>query len=187
MSDAAERIAYLALSEPSMRPIQHRGFRSDKDVAVSHLRTYTLRVYDAVGPETMSFLGMLRAIAAAHGNNHFRPAYIGYRNMELLLNVQSLGNMNRQFVSLLRSEQDTAKPIIGDPAVWTSLLGPQAKLCTLEESFSQASSRSFPMRNFIQWVLRNPRVIGPGLAVVKETLHSTLTNYQPPSISTKTR
>jgi hypothetical protein len=148
-----------------------------------------LRVYDAVGPQTMSFLDMLRTISAAHGNKHFRPAFIDYRNMELLLNVQSLGNMNRQFVSLLRSEQDSAKPIIGDPLVWTSLLGPNAKLCTLDESFSDTAtkSRKFPVQNFVKWVLRNPRVIPPGLAVLRETVNAAMTRYQPPSVASKTR
>lgn len=181
MSDAAERLAYLALSEPSLRPIQHRGYRSDRDTNIPQLRTYTLRVYDAVGPQTMSFLDMLRTIAAAHGNKNFRPAFIDYRNMELLLNIQSLGNMNRQFVSLLRSEQSTEKPIIGDPLVWTSLLGPHAKLCTLDESFAHIgeTSRKFPVSNFIQWVLRDPRVIPPGLAVLKEVFNYMVSGQTP--------
>lgn len=39
------------------------------------------------------------------------------------------GNLNRQFVSLLRSEQDTLNPILGNPTVWNSLLGEGVFLC----------------------------------------------------------
>jgi hypothetical protein len=40
----------------------------------------------------MSILEMLRKFAFVHGNTRFVPVYIGYRNMERILNVQSLGN-----------------------------------------------------------------------------------------------
>lgn len=36
-----------------------------------------------------------------------------HRNFETVLNEASLGNLNRQFVSLLRSEQDAERPIVG--------------------------------------------------------------------------
>lgn len=80
---------------------------------------------------------MQKKFAKYLGNNNFRPVFIDYRNMEELLNVKSLGNLNRmvtliltlalirtliltpnpisnsnpnsipKFVSLLRSEQDS--------------------------------------------------------------------------------
>ena len=53
----------------------------------------------------MSMLEMLRRFATYQGNERFTPVHIGYKNMERILNVKSLGNLNRQFVSLLRSEQ----------------------------------------------------------------------------------
>jgi hypothetical protein len=40
-----------------------------------------------------------------------RPIFVDYRNFERVLNVASLGNLNRQFVSLLRSEQDAEMPM----------------------------------------------------------------------------
>ena len=169
-----------------MRPIQHRGYKSDRDLNISQLRTYTLRVYDAVGPQTMSFLLMLRTIAAAHGNRFFNPAFIDYRNMELLLNEQSLGNMNRQFISLLRSEQDgSKKPIIGNPEVFTSLLGPNSSLSTLDQSFAECGevSRKFPLNNLVKWVMRNPKVILPGLAVMRETIGAAVSRKRPPTAS----
>jgi hypothetical protein len=41
-------------------------------------------------------------------------------------------------VSFLRSEQDTHTPVIGDPYVWEHLLGPDARLCTLDSAFGVA-------------------------------------------------
>jgi hypothetical protein len=35
-----------------------------------------------------------------------------------VLNVASLGNLNRQFVSILRSEQDADRPITGNPTTF---------------------------------------------------------------------
>lgn len=174
VSDAAERIAFLGLSEPAMRPIQPRL----KIANLPQHRDYTLRVYDAVGPETLSLLQMLERLGPSHNpGGRFRPVQIDYRNMERLLNVKSLGNMNRQFVSLLRSEQDTNKPILGDPTVWTTLLGPNAKLVTLQEAFNPSLGghhpvRKFPLRSLLMWAWKNPRVIVPGAAVLAETLVS---------------
>ena len=63
--------------------------------------------------------------------------------MERVLNVKSLGNMNRQFVSLLRSEQDAFKPASGDPQVWDELLGSaELRLTTLDQAFQYSSSPS---------------------------------------------
>ncbi len=101
----------------------------------------TFMYYDAVGPETMTILEMLGIFAKAQGNDSFRPVFIEYRNMEKLLNVRSLGNLNRQFVSLLRSEQDSDKPIIGDPTVWESLLlGPNTNTTTTNITANTMSS-----------------------------------------------
>jgi hypothetical protein len=97
--------------------------------------------------------------------------YIDYRNMESILNVMSLGNLNRQFVSLLRSEQDDLKtePFIGDPAVWDGLLGSDetVHLTKIDEAFVIPEPRRFPVLKFpfgtlAKLVVRNPRVILPG-------------------------
>jgi len=141
----------------------------------------TFRYYDAVGPENVTILELLRKFAAYQGNQDFTPVHIGYRNMERLLNVKSLGNMNRQFVSLLRSEQDSSAPIIGNPEVWNSLLGPTHKLTTLDEAFVPQSSqelqakknrprRRFPYVNVLKLVWHNPRLILPGIGLTLEIL-----------------
>lgn len=41
----------------------------------------------------MSILEMLSNFAKFHGNCRFTPVHIGYRNMEMILNVKSLGNI----------------------------------------------------------------------------------------------
>ena len=69
--------------------------------------------------------------------------------------------MNRQFVSLLRSEQDTQIPVIGDPKVWEKILGPRAQLTKLEYAFDpkrggSLPSRSFPFLGMAKWVYRKP-------------------------------
>ena len=63
-----------------------------------------------VGPETMSILELHRRFAKLNGRT-LRPVFVDYRNFERVLNVASLGNLNRQFVSLLRSEQ--VQPTVG--------------------------------------------------------------------------
>mmetsp|Transcript_13649 Transcript_13649/g.20451 ORF Transcript_13649/g.20451 Transcript_13649/m.20451 type:complete len:259 (-) Transcript_13649:170-946(-) len=149
VNDAAERIAFLGLTEPSIRPIQY----NTKHINAPAIRDYTLRIYDAVGPETMSIYEMLRRLSLSHrSRGRFRPVQIDYRNMERVLNIKSLGNMNRQFVSLLRSEQDANQPIIGDPTVWTTLIGSGASLVTLKQAFDPneggvSPSRRFPITN----------------------------------------
>eukprot|EP01035_Chromulina_nebulosa_P007179 gene7179-9694_t len=152
VEDAAQRIAFLALSEPADRPLQntpHCKISSKNkvvrdDESLQHYEQHgdasrtssTYRFYDAVGSETMSILEMLSNFAKFHGNRRFTPVHIGYRNMEMILNVKSLGNLNRQFVSLLRSEQDAAAPIIGDPSAWEKLsFDPNSRLLRLEEAF----------------------------------------------------
>lgn len=141
----------------------------------------TVRFYDAVGPETITMVDLLRKFAVYQGST-FRPVFIDYRNMEKVLNVKSLGNLNRQFVSLLRSEQGAAAPIIGNPFVWESVLGEGSKLVTLDEAFRSSSTscstgsslgkRTFPYVTCLRWVLNNPRVIRPGLSLTVEILES---------------
>ena len=73
MGDAAERIAFLALSEARDRPSAgstHKDLWSRANIAAS--RQYTLRFYDAVGPETMSMLEMQRRFASLNGRT-LRP------------------------------------------------------------------------------------------------------------------
>ena len=76
------------------------------------------------------------------GKKEFRPVYIDYRNMERIVNCVSLGNLNRQFISLLRSEQDADTPIVGDCSDWQRIAGQDAQLATLDESLAVCS---FPL------------------------------------------
>lgn len=178
--DAADRIAFLALTDPAKRPMQHLRANSDPGGANKWKQSKTVRFYDAVGPETVSMVNMLRKFSEYQGNKHFRPVYIDYRNMERVLNVKSLGNLNRQFVSLLRSEQGAKCPIIGNPEVWESLLGENSKMTTLDQAFrtpdgkalNASMARGFPYLTTIRWVLENPRVIKPGIFLSFEILHS---------------
>lgn len=140
--DAAERLAYLACTETANRPVQaQRGNKSRHNIINPKLPVNgDFRAYDAVGPETMSILELLRKFAQFQGkvqngqnacinmrhfagNKNFHPVHIDYRNMEKVLNVKSLGNLNRQFVSLLRSEQESSNPIIGSPEAFEKVLG----------------------------------------------------------------
>jgi nucleoside-diphosphate-sugar epimerase len=152
VSDAARRIAFLALSDPASRPVQPctgpPGSVSDMQSAKSDLR-----FYDAVGPENVSVLELLSRFARYQGKTNFHPVFVDYRNFEKILNVRSLGNLNRQFVSLLRSEQDSVSPpLLGAPETWCSLLKPgdggeykrseleqDAVLVTLAEAFGGGS------------------------------------------------
>ncbi|KAJ1421129.1 hypothetical protein B484DRAFT_332847, partial [Ochromonadaceae sp. CCMP2298] len=180
VTDAAQRIAYLALTDPALRPVQQQQARQ-REVQGNTPQGKTLRFYDAVGPETMSILEMLQRFALYQGNDSFRPVFVDYRNMEMVLNVKSLGNLNRQFVSLLRSEQESKNPIIGSPQVWEKLLdaagGPDAALgggTEEADSSSHISRRRFPYLGTLRWALENPRVIPPGLALSVEIIHSLL-------------
>jgi hypothetical protein len=180
VTDAAQRIAYLALTDPAKRPLQlHKitDLERDKDKLP---QSKSVRYYDAVGPETISMVNMLRKFSEFQGNKNFRPVFIDYRNMERVLNVKSLGNLNRQFVSLLRSEQGSKFPILGNPVVWESLLGEGSRMTTLDTAFCKADGtalnasmvRGFPYLTTIRWVLDNPRVIPPGISLSFEILHS---------------
>lgn len=81
-----------------------------------------------------------------------------------MLNVASLGNLNRQFVSILRSEQDADRPITGNPDTFAKLLGEGATLVTLDEAFAgeeavlQKKRRAFPYR-FMARRAHSPRPI----------------------------
>lgn len=186
--DAAERIAFLSLIETNERPnSSHRSHIKYDHAPDEQSKIFppvsTTRFYDAVGPETISILDMQRKFANYLGNKTFRPVHIDYRNMEELLNIKSLGNLNRQFVSLLRSEQDSSSPIIGNPLCWERLLGPEVKLTTLDKAFMPSSSsvssisngaksKSFPYGYTIGLVKDKPRLIKPGLQLTYEILRS---------------
>lgn len=185
IKDASIRFAYLALTDPSLRPNQPFSHRISKSKCAS-LDHY--RYYDAVGPETISILEMLKIFAEAQGNKSFRPVFIGYRNMEQVLNIQSLGNLNRQFVSLLRSEQDTAIPFVGDPTAWEGLMNGDHPLSKLEDALNTRNqqqpdyhkSRMFPYLSTLYWVYKHPKVIPPGIALSLEIIHSFLFNRNQP-------
>ena len=171
--DAAQRIAYLAFADPSTRPIGRR--------LKSFVSAPTTRFYDAVGPDTVSMLQMLEKFAKYNGNTHFCPVHIDYRNFEKVLNVASLGNLNRQFVSLLRSEQQSSATAVGNPAVWEKLLGPDANLETLDQAFcttdwrgDPSRRRHFPLLTTLRWAWTHPGVITPGTMLVMETLYGYL-------------
>jgi len=82
INDAAVRIAYLALCDVSSRPVQVK-MKCSEDICFIPTSFKTLppsfRLYDAVGPETMSTLELLRTFAVIQGNSSFRPVCIGYR------------------------------------------------------------------------------------------------------------
>ena len=87
--------------------------------------------------------------------------------------------MNRQFLSLLRSEQESHSPVIGDPRTFSKLLGENARLTTLDEAFAKRYEelliKGIPPRKFPYWftlrlVLFNPRIIIPGLQLAWEII-----------------
>ena len=180
VNDASSRIAFLALSDTKHRPRQLADTKRFKSTPHSSEFVY----YDAVGPETMSILEMLRKFAKAQGNNSFRPVFIGYRNMERLLNIRSLGNLNRQFVSLLRSEQDSQYPIIGDPTSWGNILGEDSSLQQIDDALFQLnekqlrtnSFRRFPYSSVLQIIYKYPKIIWPGISLSFEIVDSFITN-----------
>ena len=113
-----------------------------KQLVTNNQRHYTLRMYDAVGPEIMSMLELNEKFAKIN-NRKLTPVFVDYRNFERVLNVASLGNLNRQFVSLLRSEQATEKPIVGNPTEFEQLLGNGGSVASIgrsREEFSTAVS-----------------------------------------------
>lgn len=180
VSDAALRLAYLALTNPQDRPLHE--VHSQKYLQQLQ-RLPNILVYDAVGPQTMSMVDMLRRFAHFQGNHNFRPVYIDYRNMESILNVMSLGNLNRQFVSLLRSEQDDLKkmPFIGDPQPWDELLGEDhaVRLTRISDACKPTKARRFPFTQFpfvntFKLLLQYPKAILPGLRLSNEIIYGAL-------------
>ena len=122
--------------------------------------------------------------------------------MEEILNVRSLGNLNRQFVSLLRSEQDSlSPPLLGDGSVWGSLLASssgegegegeeiavEAQMLTLDQAFEESSHhnlrrgkrRGYPYLKNLLFVYQNPFVIRPGIMLSLEIIWSWLTSRGP--------
>eukprot|EP01038_Epipyxis_sp_PR26KG_P005317 gene5317-7381_t len=186
INDASERIAFLALTETSIRPIQQKLLKQ-----YCLCNPDKLRVYDAVGPEIITMLEVLRKFAKYQGNRNFRPVHIGYRNMENILNVKSLGNLNRQFVSLLRSEQDSRAKIQANPQVWESILE-DSKLLRIDEAFLSSinnglngdvitderkpllKARRFPYGTTVKHVWNNTGVIRPGIWLSLEIIQSYL-------------
>lgn len=177
VDDAADRLAWLALCEPAARPMQRHAVgreswaRESWARLISHQqRHYTLRMYDAVGPDTLTMIELLGAFARLNGHT-LTPVHVDYRNMERVLNVASLGNLNRQFVSLLRSEQETPrKPLVGEHSVFEGLLGPDARLLRLSEVQPSAQPRTFPWARTIRWALKNYGVIEPSISLGVEML-----------------
>ena len=179
--DAAYRIAWLALSDPGQRPQQSSAPDAHRLMDALQASNPALRIYDGVGPETMSMMEMLRRFSQYSGKRGFYPVYVGYRNMERLLNIASLGNLNRQFVSLLRSEQDgSTPPIVGDPSVFASLI--PLPLLTLDDSFQTTAPdalrrRRFPLWNTVQLVWKHPRLIPPGISLSLEIIQSFIRDF----------
>lgn len=209
VSDAAHRLAWLALSDSATRPIDINMMCKSKftvsnsakqgegglinvdqppkiyhvqgdsappsaDHGVCHHRP-CLRVYDAVGPEIFTFLQLLRKFASyqrrgGYFQHYLCPVHIGYRNMERVLKVQTIGNINLQFISLLRSEQDgLVDSVVGDCTVWQELLGGEHKLMKLDEAFqfqeNAAFKRRFPYISIIKWLLKKPKVFVPCISL----------------------
>ena len=227
VTDAAARIAYLALTDPASRPVQATTKNALKTSAAEETssaaadaegsslpgwyerkceqrhdwarpkidpgRQDTWRAYDAVGPETMTLLKLMKTFAALNGRA-LHPVFVDYRNFETVLNVASLGNLNRQFVSLLRSEQDAERPIVGNPETFETLLGPNAALFRMGDALYEDDAdrseyggakdatralgrnqrrierRAFPALAALTWVWQNYRVIVPGTNLALETI-----------------
>lgn len=206
-TDAAERLAFLATTNyedrpPDLQPkhtSNYPGAKKKKSSDQEQLTQARVRIYDAVGPETLTMKELLEVIATFHGRTLW-PVHVNYYNMERILNVASLGNYNRQFVSILRSEQDidlnSPNPIStmtrpGNPTAFQQLLHPDATLCKIEDAFTSPSRtipgqssrkrRLFPVRSTIKWVARNPGVVRPGIALGTEIMRNFLfKSYQEP-------
>jgi hypothetical protein len=112
--------------------------------------------------------------------------------MEAVLNTKPIGNLNRQFVSLLRSEQESANPQVGHPDCWATLLGPEATLTTLDEAFldddgnRKPGMRRFPFLPMLKWMKEDPTVIPPGILFLWELCTTYLRRgYRTPDRSDK--
>ena len=127
----------------------------------------------------MTMLELMEMFAKLNGRT-LNPVFVDYRNFETVLNEASLGNLNRQFVSLLRSEQDAERPIVGVPDTFQALLGPEATLFRMHDGLaatdkfgnpiSASKRRSFPVVATVKWVWQNYKVIIPGTNLVLETV-----------------
>ena len=110
--------------------------------------------------------------------------------MEEILNIKSLGNLNRQFVSLLRSEQDTESPIIGDPSVWEGLVGPENKLTTLNKAFEGLdkanNKRTYPYFATLNHIWKFPRTVLPGTRLAFEILANFISSNTSSSSDSRT-
>lgn len=183
VSDAANRLAFLALTEVGELPVQSLGGDGNDPIwtreswsrilAENETRHFTLRMYDAVGPDTMSMLDLNKKFAQLN-KRKLRAVHVDYRNFERVLNVASLGNLNRQFVSLLRSEQDADQPIVGNPHAFEKLLGTNIKLCSLNSLEQVTNRRRFPYAATLGWALQNYGVIWPGILLGTEIFVSYL-------------
>lgn len=190
VADAASRLAFLGLTEvadlpASNLPCQEEGAWNRESwsgtdsiwsreswariMTQNEKRQYTLRMYDAVGPETMSMLELNKKFAQLN-NRKLRAVHVDYRNFERVLNVASLGNLNRQFVSLLRSEQDAEHPVVGNSDAFEKILGPDAKLCALGDLDRVTHRRRFPYSATLGWAMHNYGVIWPGILLGTEIL-----------------
>mmetsp|Transcript_53173 Transcript_53173/g.106640 ORF Transcript_53173/g.106640 Transcript_53173/m.106640 type:complete len:583 (+) Transcript_53173:170-1918(+) len=155
VEDAALRLAFLALSNPSKRPPgvcepdwstsrQEGGGAEEERPPVCRVDSPLLRVYDAVGPETLPMVQILQRFARYQGNS-FSPVYMDYRGFESVLSVKSLGSLNRQFVSLLRSE-DSPKcgASASDSSAWDQLLEEETTTPNATSASLGEDSRSRP-------------------------------------------
>lgn len=168
--DAAIRVAYLAMADPAKRPHQ-----TDICALMGKMQglNTNCRFYDAVGPRVIDIETMLEDFSKSQGKQYYWPIHIDYRNMEQLLNVTSLGNLNRQFVSLLRSSQTGGTQVVGKPEVWEGLIGEDecTKLIKLDEALKHlGQQRSFPLWQTIKIIFEHPKVILPGLKLSFEIL-----------------
>lgn len=179
VKDAANRLAFLALTDVKELPVHKLGDEEgdtiwsrgswSRLISENEQRQFTLRMYDAVGPETLSMSDLIKKFAELN-QRKLRPVHVDYRNFERVLNVASLGNLNRQFVSLLRSEQDAENPIVGNPDAFEKLLGPDAKLCALSDLKHVTHRRQFPYFATLGWAMQNYGVIWPGILLGTEIL-----------------
>jgi len=198
--DAADRLAFLATIDAKDRPLDMHGHlntnghssakTSTPDHEVEAIKS-KIRIYDAVGPEILTMKELLEVMARFQGRTLY-PIHVNYYNMERILNVASLGNYNRQFVSILRSEQDidlnamTTKPS-ANPTAFLQLYHKDASMCRIEEAFDPPKKgqyrrkRIFPILSTAKWVYRNPGVIRPGIALGLEISRNFLfPSYQEP-------
>lgn len=86
--------------------------------------------------------------------------------------------INRQFVSLLRSEQDGYRKILGEHRVFEKLLGENMTLTKLDEALLPPNKRMLPIRKIVSYVFNNPKVIIPGFFLTLEIIASYFFNIR---------